>query len=251
MAASYPTSVWDGDSANRDSDNSPFKSPDARDWDRMIQEVAATQTQVDANKVIEDGRLAGVDDDAIDSVGTLATVTGLTVVEKGDAGIHKTIMTLDEVEIASTDGTNSATDGAWGTKKLYTFPEGHVVILGGHQVYALAALAAVTGGGTGFSDTADFGIGVGSTAVAQASAFGLATTLEDMCAEADVDLTAKTSDAIESSVNAALLPLDGSTAAVTANLNYRTLDDADHGDTADVLKVSGTVTLVWSILGND
>ena len=40
MTASYPTSIWDGDSLNRDSDDSPRKSPDWRDWLRLIEELA-------------------------------------------------------------------------------------------------------------------------------------------------------------------------------------------------------------------
>ncbi len=90
-----------------------------------------------------------------------------------------------------------------------------------------------------------------SVAVENSTEWGLSTTEEDMCAEADVDLIAKISDAVESSVNGALLPLDGSAAAVTAILNFRTLGADDHGATADVLTVSGTITIVWTILGND
>ena len=49
MPASYPTGIWDGDSPNRDSDDNPRKSPDWRDWLRVIEETAATQTQTDIN----------------------------------------------------------------------------------------------------------------------------------------------------------------------------------------------------------
>ncbi len=49
MTASYPTSIWDGDSPNRDSDDSPRKTPDWRDWNRLIEEMMATQTQTDDN----------------------------------------------------------------------------------------------------------------------------------------------------------------------------------------------------------
>ncbi len=60
MAATYPTGIWDGDSPNRDSDNAPMKAPDWRDWNRMIEEVAATQTQVDTNISDIDTLEAGV-----------------------------------------------------------------------------------------------------------------------------------------------------------------------------------------------
>ena len=237
--ATFPTSVWDGDSGWRDSDNGNQSSPDWQDWIRATEEVAAMQTRVNSNA-------KGVDDDALDSVGTLETVSGLTAVEKGDGAIHKTILTLAEVELTSVDHT---TDGAQATKKLYTFPQGQIVILGAHQIYPLGSIAAVTGGAAGYSDTSDFSIGVGSTEVP--AGVDLATTEQNMCAKADVDLTSGTSDAIESGINAALVPLDGSTTAIPVWLNTSTLDDGDHGPLPDTLKVSGTITLVWTIIGND
>ncbi len=239
MGASYPTSVWDGDSGNRDSDVPVKKAPDFRDWSRAVSEVAATQTKVNDNS-------NGVDADAIDSVGTLTSKTGLTAVEKGDGGIHKTVFTLDEVEMISEDNT---TNGAQAQQLLYTFPEGQIVILGAHMVFPAGSLEAVTGGSGGYSTTADFSIGVGSAEVNVG--VDLAGTEQNICAKADVDLTAKTSDAIESGINAALVPLDGSSTAIPVWLNTSTLDDADHGTSADVLKVSGTVTIVWTVLGND
>ena len=51
MSTSYPNNIWDGDSANRDSDNNPRKSPDYRDWLRMIEEMAATQKALDIKKI--------------------------------------------------------------------------------------------------------------------------------------------------------------------------------------------------------
>lgn len=49
MTASYPSNIWDGDSPNRDSDDNPRKSPDWRDWHRMLEEMMAVQTQTDTN----------------------------------------------------------------------------------------------------------------------------------------------------------------------------------------------------------
>lgn len=237
--ATFPTTVWDGDSGNRDSDDNVKRSPDYRDWERLVAEVTAAQTRVNNNA-------SGVDDDAIDTVGVLETVTGLTAVEKGNGAIHKTILTLDSVACASTDATS---DGAQTAKKLYTFPEGQIVILGAHAVFPLGKIIATTGGGTGYANDADLSIGVGSATVVVA--VDLTTTEQDICAKMDVDLTAKTSDAIESGINAALLPLDGSGTAVPVWLNSSTLDDADHGAVADVLTISGTITIVWTVLGDD
>lgn len=233
-AATYPGSIWDGDSGNRDSDLAIQASPDHRDWARMLAEIQAVQK---SNQ--------GYDpDNVLNSYGTLETVSGLSVVERGNAGIHKTIITLASVVMASTDAT---TNGAQTSQKLYTFPEGQIVILGAHQVYPLGLI--IAGGTSGYASTADFSIGVGSAAVVVA--VDLTTTEQDICNKADVDLSTLASDAIESGINGALLPLDGSTTAVAAYLNSSTLDDADHDPVADALTVSGTITIVWTVIGND
>ena len=140
--ATYPAEIWDGDTAGRDSDDGISKAPDRKDWQRAVNEVAAVQRSI-----------LGYDPDTtIDSHGTVATVTGLTVKEYGNAACHKTILTLDEVEVATLDGTTPATHAAWGTKDLYTFPEGHVVILAAHQIYPSGGLEARDGGGAGIKE---------------------------------------------------------------------------------------------------
>ena len=240
----FPTTVWDGDSGSRDSDNAIQASPTQHDWTRAIEEVAGLQTRVYNNE-------RGADDDTVDTIGVLATVSGLTAVESGDGALHKTVFTLVEVAIVTADGADPTTDGAWGTTLLYTFPEGHIAIHGGHQVYAITKLESTTGGGTGLSDTADLGIGVGTVAASNSTEWGLSTTEENICAEADANLTSGTSDAAESSVNAAVVAADGSAAALSVNLNVRGLGNDDHGVVGDILKVSGTITVVWSILGDD
>jgi len=245
MGVSYPGSVWDGDSRNRDSDNAPQKAPDWQDWDRAFTEVVATQNRINGNN-------AGIDGVALDSVGTLPTKTGLSVLEKGNGAIHKTVITMDEMSVVSTDGASPAADGAWGTQQLYTFPEGHINVLGKHVVFPLAGLEAVDGGGAGFSDTADFEIGVGTVAAAQDTQFDLnGGDEEDVVAAIIAALTAKTSDAIESSANGTAATVDGSTSALEYHLNFRTRDNADHGSTADALLVSGTFTILWTCLGDD
>ena len=245
MGVSYPDSVWDGDSKNRDSDNAPQKNPDWRDWDRAFTEVVATQNRINGNH-------AGLDDVTLDSVGTLATKTGLSVVEKGNGSVHKTVITMDEMPVISTDGSSPATDGAWGTQQLYTFPQGHINVLGRHIIFPTGGLEAVTGGGTGFSTTADFEIGVGTVAAAQAAQFDLnGGDEEDVIAAMVAALTSKTSDADEITVSGTAATVDGSTAAVEYHLNFRTVDDADHGTVSDVLLVSGTFTILWTCLGDD
>lgn len=56
---SYPDKIWDGDSRNRDSDRAPSKAPDARDWARMVAELAATQKQLDLRGDYKISHVAG------------------------------------------------------------------------------------------------------------------------------------------------------------------------------------------------
>jgi len=239
----YPTTVFDGVTPNRDAGQR--KSPNWQDWNVVIRELIATQTRVDNNET-------GKDDVALDSVGILATVPGLSVVEKGDGAMHKTVITFDGVELDTTDGAVPATDGMWGTLLLYTFPVGHIFITASHAVFPLGDLVATVGGGGGLSDTADLELGVGSVAAANASAFGLnAGTEEDLIAGLDVDLVAGASDAIESVAQVVATAYDGTAAALTANLNLRTLDDADAGVLPDILVVSGVLTLIWTSIGDN
>jgi hypothetical protein len=109
----------------------------------------------------------------------------------------------------------------------------------------------VTGGGGGLSDTADLEVGVGTAARANGTNFALQTTEENICASIDADLVAGASDAIEASTSTAIAVLDGHTSAIKLNLNVVGLGDDDSGVTADVLKVSGTITIVWTLLGDD
>lgn len=241
----YPAAIWDGDTGDRDTDLGILRAPNARDWARLVNEVAAVQRS-----------LRGYDPDrAIDTYGTLATVSGLTVEEYGNGATHKTILTLDEVEVSTLDGVTPATDAAWGTKDLYTFPEGHVIILGAHQVYPIGGLEAETGGTAGLLDTAILEVGVGSVARGNASDFDLSTVATNNNIVPLVVIAALVSGAsaaIESSPATAASFIDGSASAVVAKLNVITAtNDAEHGPLPDVLKVSGTITMIWTMQGDD
>ena len=185
------------------------------------------------------------------SFGTIESVSGLTVKEYGDAAVHKTILTLANVVMDVTDGANPDTDGAWGTKKLYTFPQGHVQILGAHFVSPIGGMVAASTG-SGLTDTADFEIGVGTVASGNESVFGLKGTQQNIVAAITTELTASATTAIKSGVTTT--PgnnYDGSTTAIPVNLNMRTSGDADSGTGASTLTVSGTLTILWSVLGNN
>ncbi len=192
------------------------------------------------------------DDVIIHSVGTVNPLAvGATVTELGDGAVHKTIITLDEVAMPVVDGTSPTTDGAWGTLKLYTFPAGHIQILGGHQVFPIGGLVA-SSAGSGLTSTADFEIGVGTAAAANASAFDLNNgTEENIVPHSTVALTTSANADIESAAQGTAAVYDGSSTATLAYLNMRTSADGDSGTAASTLTCSGTVTIVWTNLGDN
>lgn len=237
-AATFPGAIWDGDSGNRDSDAGNLVAPDHRDWARLISELAVTQR---VNQ--------GYDpDNALNSFGTVGTTTGLSVVERGNSALHKTIITLDDLVMTMTDGSSSVTDACWGTTPLYTFPQGHVLFYGSHVLWPLGKVTAGTGG---IIDAGDIEMGIGSTARANASNFALAAAERNIVIELVLaQLVGGTTAAIESIASAAALFLDGSTTDIVANLNFITSHD-DDATASDTLILSGTITLLWTMQGND
>lgn len=242
MGVSYPNTVWDGDSVNRDSDNAPRKSPDHRDWARVQDELIATQTRVDANN-------AGRDDDTLDTVGTAATKTGLSVAEKGDGAVHKTIFTFTAMSLASVIGTN---DRPYGSQALYTFPDGHILIHSVHMQFPLGDIECVNGAGLGFSSTADIEIGIGTALTTDTADNGLdGSTEEDVLGAVVIALTAKTSASIEKDIDSTPEVIDGHGSGKTYYLNFRAIGADDHGVAVDALLFSGTFTILWSNLGDN
>ena len=217
--------VWDGSSDRRDVGSQ--RGPDRVDWDEMLTQVQLTQRGFN-----------GVDPTTLQSVGAVASVTGLTVEEFGDGALHKTVLTLDTVELDTTDGTDPNNDGAWAALQLYTFPTGTKFCNYSDFTFAVAENNA---GADGLTATADFDIGVGSVAVAQAAAFSLTGTLSDYG-----DYTAALSGSADT------CQVERSTALTLTStaliLNLRTVDNADHGVAAGLLEVSGTITILWTMV---
>ncbi len=248
MSAGYPDTVWDGDSGNRDSDDGVQAAPDHRDWDRLISEVAAAQTQVNANQ-------AGVayPANSTHTVGAVTSKTGLSVVEYGDAAVHKTVFTMAAMSTVSNLGGTPASDGAWGTQLLYTFPEGYIQILGAHIIIPIGLMVSGLQDGTGWKTAGDYEMGVGTVAAANATSFDLdGSTEEDIIAAITCALSSYISDAAEASQLTTVTSFDGTAGTKTLYLNYRASANTDFGDTVDdTLAFTGTFTILWSILGDD
>ena len=217
--------IWDGLSDSRTAGTQ--RAPDREDWGEIVQQMQNTQ-----------GQTNGLEETTLQSVGALATVTGLTVEEFGDGAQHKTVLTLDAVELDTTDGTDPVNDGAWAALQLYTFPTGTKFCNYSDFTFAVAENNA---GADGLTATADFDIGVGSVAVAQAVAFSLTGTLSDYG-----DYTAALSGSADT------CQVERSTALTLTStaliLNLRTVDNADHGTAAGLLEVTGTITVLWTMV---
>ena len=236
-APTYPAAIWDGDSGNRDSDDGNVRAPDHRDWARIVNEVRAVQL---SNQ--------GYDPDTtLNNRGALGAITGVTVKEYGNAALHKTVITLTNAVMTMTEGSTPASDAVWGTFPLYTFPVGHVIILGAHAVFPLGEIEAGTGG---ITDTGDLEFGMGTTARANQSNFALAAAEKNMIPEnVMTQMIGGLSVAIESAVLAAALYFDGTTACV-ANLNFITSHDDDCTGN-DTLIINGTITILWTMQGDE
>lgn len=162
---------------------------------------------------------------------------GVVATEYGDAAIHKTVLTLSGISITMTD---ASTAGCHGSLKVYDFPNGIIQILG--SSYDLTTLA----GAGGIGDTAALVGSLGSATVSTSNAT-LTTTEADLIASTSGTLTAG-AGTLKSYGSLVATAFDGHTTAVDAYLN---LAVPDAGSSAsDTVTVSGTITIVWSNLGN-
>ena len=177
--------------------------------------------------------------DALIGDGAAGAAASISVaVAESSAGDIKTVMTLDNVSIAMTDAT---TAGSHGSLKLYDFPEGNLLFLGG------TCDLTVTAGEGGITDTAAV-VGSVGTATVGTDNETLTTTEADLIPSTASTLTAGVGATKGKTVTAGVVVFDGTTTAKDAWLNYA-VPDAD-STANDTLIVSGTITLVWSNLGD-
>ena len=171
-----------------------------------------------------------------DGIGAANTTALVTAVENGSGPLHQTVLTLASTPVSVV----GATGIGFGGVKCYTFPEGRIIVLG-----SVAELA-IDVSGSSIGDTGSGDVGLGTVIVADA----------DLTDSTDIDLGPSTAltDPFVSGIGAANVPLaaaaqfDGTSSAVTANLNVL-IDDADIAATAEAL-FSGTWTLTWINVGD-
>lgn len=172
-----------------------------------------------------------------EEVGSGAT-TGLTIKEFGDSAMHKTVFTFTNFSIATVDAT---TNGATGSQKIYTFPEGLVSYIGGSSKLTIARV------GTAIQATAAVVGGVGT--VAAAADVTLTGTEQDLIPSTAATLTTGAGAMNGKSLTATAAVFDGTGTAKAAFLNFTMPDAGSTGN--DALLVNGTITLVWSGLGDN
>jgi hypothetical protein len=165
------------------------------------------------------------------NVGTVNSVTGLSVVEQGDAVNHKTVLTMSGMAVGS---AVAAANLAFG-KLLYTLPAGAQLVEATYINVALTGTATIVG------DTPDVGIGstVGTGAIAL-----LTTTMID-------HLDGQTSGAISGAnyVTTLKTATAGALTGISLNLAASTktiyLNVADGWAGAGDVTATGTVHLIW------
>jgi hypothetical protein len=172
---------------------------------------------------------------------TLGTAASGTITATHELGglVNRSTFTLTNAQIPVTDATTS---GSHGTLKLFTFPAGGIAFLGSRQNYtAFAEGAALT---TAEGD-AVFEIGLGTAAIAAAADGALAATNDDIGGDVNVTLSGGTGTGTGFTGAGA----DGTTTAATLNLNWS--GSAATIDATSTIDVTGTITVLWSGLGDD
>lgn len=195
----------------------------------------------DIYRIDEDGFVFEAEPQTEVSVGAVAG-SGVSLVEYGDGAVHKTVFTLDELQVDVTSTTDG--NGVGGTK-IYDFPEGYIQI---HGCTANLSLGVLTE--DDFTDgTPEGDIGIGTVAPANADALGTDATDDNIATATAFAMT----DYVDASVSLppeTSLNIDGTATAVDLYVNAL-VDAADIDDsTTGELLVSGTITLVWSHLGD-
>lgn len=167
--------------------------------------------------------------------------SGVSVQELGNAVVHKTVLTFDDVAIALTDQASTV---AYGGLKVYDFPEGAILMLG-----AVADLD-LTKSSAGVNDDWDGDFGVGTvTASNNATLSSTEQNIIPTTATPQASSGATTANGLSTATENAVI--NGTSTPVDVYLNLL-VDDADHDVTSTPcnLIVNGTLTLTWVKLGD-
>jgi len=159
--------------------------------------------------------------------------TGVSAIE-GAAGVHKTVITIKDYALTMTDNGSKLHGGF----QYYTFAEGSIVILG-----ATTDLSIVVSGGLNTNADGDCALG---TIVADAGA-ALTGNDANICPKTTVSCASFAATNTMRNA-AAIAPLDGTGTAIPTFINY-TFDTGAY-TSSGIVTISGTITMLWSNLGD-
>jgi len=162
---------------------------------------------------------------------------GTSVEEFGGNGVHKTVITLRSLVIATVD---AGAAGAQGGTKFYDFPAGAIQFLG-----ATMNLTTLAGAG-GIADTGALVGSVGTTVPGVGDA--ALTALEANIVPSVAGTLVGGVGVLKQFSAAPGAPIDGTTTPVDAFINVAVPDAGSSAD--DIVTVSGTITIFWSNLGD-
>lgn len=186
--------------------------------------------------------LNGSTTDLATAVGAVTSNSGLSATIRYDqTGAFRIDFTLTALSLTVTDAAGS---GSSASLKIFDFVQGGVRIIGSRQDYtAFAEGAALTGG----AGDAAFVMALGSVA-ANAGDGALAGTEVDLAA-ATGTITLSGGTGTGTKFEASTTVLDGTTTAVDVYLNWS--GTAATIDANSTISVTGTITLVGYMLGDD
>lgn len=179
-----------------------------------------------------------------DEIGTLPTVTGLTVSEWGNAAFHRTVFTFDHVTLPIVDTPGTSGHGGL---KIYSFPLGKISAVASMGQIAIARV------GTNISATTAVVMSVGSTAAGSDNAT-LTSTEVDYLFSVGATLSSGAGLYSTHQTGSPLTNIkDGTTTGHSGlpydiYLNAAIPDAASAGD--DALTCTGTFVITWTKLAN-
>ena len=172
----------------------------------------------------------------LNGVEGIASGTGVSAIQ-GVGLPQVAVLPISALNVVMTDAT---TAGSHGAQKIFTFPEGNVMVLGAVTDLTIARV------GTGLTATSAVVSSLGSVPVGTDNAT-LTSTEADIVPSTASTLAAGAGVTKGASTTAAVL--NGTTTPAAVFLNFAT---PDAGSTAtDALTVNGTVTISYLVLGDN
>ena len=193
-----------------------------------------TATGADINQLASAGTAA--------ALGALNAATGLSVSITRVGFLYQMNFTLDAVSLTVTDAAGS---GSSASLKLFDFVENAIIPIASRQNYTAFAEGAAL---TGAAGDASFVMGLGSAAANAGDAALTGTEVDFAPVTSAITLSGGTGTGTKMG-GITTLPIDGTTTATDLYLNWS--GSAATIDANSTIAVTGTITLLVAVLGDD